>query len=151
MDGRARLLSAAYKALKREGAERLSLRSVAKAAGVTPMAVYRHFANKDALFDDLVLDGLARWHERVQAIRPGPPLGRIEAVGEAFLDFYLEEPAQFEAAFFLPSGKARRFPDDFAAGRSPPGAIVIKDMQEALKKGDIEAPSALDVWMSMWG
>jgi AcrR family transcriptional regulator len=42
--------------LKRKGPGALSLRQVAGEVGVTPMAIYRHFKDKDHLLDALVAD-----------------------------------------------------------------------------------------------
>ncbi len=51
---RARVLDAALAVAEREGLERLSMRLVARELGVSPMALYRHVANKDDLLDGLV-------------------------------------------------------------------------------------------------
>src|SRR5690348_17571537 len=48
----------------RKGLEGLSLREVAARVGITPMAIYRHFASKEALIDALVLDALDEWSDR---------------------------------------------------------------------------------------
>ena len=41
--------SAALRLLEREGPEGVSMRRVAKQVGITPMAIYHHFRNRDAL------------------------------------------------------------------------------------------------------
>jgi AcrR family transcriptional regulator len=51
---RARVLDAAFAVAEREGLERLSMRLVARELAVSPMALYRHVANKDDLLDGLV-------------------------------------------------------------------------------------------------
>ena len=52
MDTRQRLIGHALEELERGGVESFSLRSVSAAAGLTPMAVYRRFSNKDALLKE---------------------------------------------------------------------------------------------------
>lgn len=64
---RERLLDAALLVAEREGLSRLSMRLVARELGVSPMALYRHVANKDDLLDGLV--------ERL--------LGELDAPGES--------------------------------------------------------------------
>jgi AcrR family transcriptional regulator len=49
MSARDDVLAAGYAVLREVGAPGLSLCAVAKAAGVTPMALYRHFENRDDL------------------------------------------------------------------------------------------------------
>ncbi|MBI4509923.1 MAG: TetR/AcrR family transcriptional regulator [Deltaproteobacteria bacterium] len=57
-----RILSAALKIADRNGLDGLSLRTLATALHITPMALYRHFPDKEALLDAL--------HEAV--LREGP-------------------------------------------------------------------------------
>ena len=114
-----RILSAAKAVLESDGIDGLTIRRVAQRAELSAMALYRHFADKDALLNALMEDGLAAWEKIVRGIRARDSLEWLEALGEAYLDFALTQPHRFDAAFFLPAPAARRFPDDFAAGRSP--------------------------------
>jgi AcrR family transcriptional regulator len=148
METRTRILRAARKLSDEKGLEELSLRSVAKRVGITPMAIYRHFDSKEALVDALVLDGLAQWSARVDALPPAKGLAKVEQIGEAFLDFALEEPHRFEAAFLIHSKKARRYPDDFVAGRSPAGTVQLKAIEQAMADGLLEAHSAIEIMMT---
>lgn len=148
METGTRILRAARKLFDEKGLEELSLRSVARRVGITPMAIYRHFDSKEALVDALVLDGLARWSARVDTLPPATGLAKVEQIGEAFLDFALEEPRRFEAAFLIHSRKARRYPDDFVAGRSPAGAVQLKAIEQAMADGLLEADSAIEIMMT---
>ncbi|HEX5209061.1 MAG TPA: TetR/AcrR family transcriptional regulator [Steroidobacteraceae bacterium] len=145
MSTREKILAAARKAFDRKGLEGLSLREVAAKVGITPMAIYRHFASKEALIDALVLDALDEWSARVQALPAVAGLAKIEQMGEAFLDFALREPRRFEAAFLLPSRKARRYPDDFAAGRSPAGNIQLSVLEEGIRQGAVAAAPPVEI------
>jgi TetR/AcrR family tetracycline transcriptional repressor len=51
---RERIARAALELSDREGVEGLSMRQLARALGVTPMALYVHFRNKDELIDAVV-------------------------------------------------------------------------------------------------
>lgn len=145
MTTREKILAAARKAFERHGLEGLSLRDVAAKVGITPMAIYRHFKNKEALVDALVLDALDEWSARVAALPAAAGIGKIEQIGDAFLEFALREPRRFEAAFLLPSRKARRYPDDFVAGRSPAGNIQLPIIEQAIAAGRLQASSPIEV------
>jgi AcrR family transcriptional regulator len=145
MSTRDKILAAARKAFDRHGLEGLSLRDVAAKVGITPMAIYRHFAGKEALVDALVLDALDEWSARVAALPPAAGLAKIEQMGEAFLDFALREPRRFEAAFLLHSRKARRYPDDFVAGLSPAGNVQLGIIEKAMAQGLLEASSPIEI------
>lgn len=145
MSTRDRILAAARKAFDRHGLEGLSLREIAAAVGITPMAIYRHFESKEALIDALVLDALDEWSARVAALPAGQGLPQLERMSEAFLDFALQSPRRFEAAFLLHSSRARRYPDDFAAGRSPAVTVQLQIIEQALAEGLLEASSAMEI------
>src|SRR6202012_2081230 len=117
--------------LAKDGVSGLSIRSVAEAAGLSPMAMYRHFENKDALVNALMLDGFVAWEEIARSVRDPDPLVWIEKGFEAFLAFALKQPHRFDAAFLLPATAARQYPDDFAAGRSPAIAMFIARIDDA--------------------
>jgi AcrR family transcriptional regulator len=144
-----RIFSAAKIVLEQEGIPGLSMRRIAQESGMSPMSLYRHFADKDALLNALMADGLAAWEERVRAIRTKAPLQWLERLTDEFLSFALEEPHRFDAAFFLPAPKARQYPDDFAAGRSPVIALTVTKIDEAKKEGLLGGAPALDVALTL--
>ena len=127
------------------------MRHIAGKVGVTPMAIYRHYPSKQALIDALVLDALAEWSARVAAIPAVAPLEWLAKIGEAHLDFALNEPRRYEAAFLLHSGKARRYPDDFVAGHSPSGALQLKLISELMDQGVLQAASSIEIMIVMAG
>ena len=106
MNARDRILNAAYRVMKRDGAAAFSLRAVAKAANVTPMAIYKHFENRDALLDALVLDGLAHWETRVRSIKAGTPLERMEVEANEFSATLLVPAPEYREARKGLGGKA---------------------------------------------
>ncbi len=135
MSTRDRLLNAAKMIFARQGLDGLSVRSVAAHAELSPMAMYRHFKDKDALLDALMLDGFKAWEEIVSAIKTRGPVRWLERLGESYLDFALHDPNRFDAAFLLPANEARQYPDDFAAGRSPVIAMTVARIQAAQADG----------------
>ncbi|HMH65631.1 MAG TPA: TetR family transcriptional regulator, partial [Rhizomicrobium sp.] len=112
-----RIFAAARALFDEAGLEGLSMRRIAEKVGITPMAIYRHYPDKDALLNALMQDGFAAWEARVEKIRSPEPLVWLQAMGEAFLNFALSEPRRYEAAFLLKASAARRYPGDFVAGR----------------------------------
>jgi AcrR family transcriptional regulator len=61
-----------------ESLDALSLRSVAKAAGVVPGAFYRHFASMDDLGLALIDESFRTLHEMLRGAREaGPPVGSM--------------------------------------------------------------------------
>jgi hypothetical protein len=101
--------------------------------------------------DALVLEGLDRWAARLATVDAGDPFDWLVAGGDEFLDFALDEPRRFEAAFLVRASSARRFPDDFAAGRSPAGRQFLPRLEELHRSGRI-VPDAepLEVVITFW-
>jgi AcrR family transcriptional regulator len=148
LNTREQIFRAARRHFGRKGLDGLSMRAIAEDVGITPMAIYRHYADKEALLNALMLDGFDAWERRVGAITADDPIEWQEKLGEAFLAFALEEPRRYEAAFLLPASKARRYPDDFAAGRSPVVSMAYARLEDAKNKGLIGAASAADIVLS---
>lgn len=150
MTTRGRIIEAARVIFAEGGLEALSVRKVAAAVGLSPMALYRHFASMDALVDALVLDGLEAWRAKVAAIPEGEPVAWLEGAGDAFLDFALDEPRRFEAAFLLRGDSARRYPDDFRDGRSPPVKLLTDHVRRAQAYGLLIDVPPEEVALSVW-
>jgi AcrR family transcriptional regulator len=146
---RDRLFAAAREIFERDGLEGLSVRAVARHAGLSPMAMYRHFADKDALLDALMLDGFAAWEARVRAIEAEDPSQWLRSLFAAYLDFALADPHRFDAAFLLPARKARKYPDDFAAGRSPAIGMVMARIEQAKAAGRLGPVEPLEAALTL--
>jgi AcrR family transcriptional regulator len=149
MTTKQQIFEAAKRRFEREGLTGLSMRTIAKDVGITAMAIYRHYPDKEALTNALMRNGISAWEERVRAIQEDDPIQWLHAASEAFLAFALEEPRQYEAAFLLPATQARRYPDDFAAGRSPAVAILHDRIEHAKKLGMIGNVSATEMGLTL--
>ena len=79
------------------------------------------------------------------SVPPNKGLARIAQIGEAYLDFALNEPRRYEAAFLLHSSKARRYPDDFLAGRSPAGNAQLTAFREMVAQGLIDKDAPVEI------
>jgi AcrR family transcriptional regulator len=95
------LLRAAAKILEKEGREAISLRDLARRAGVSHAAPYRHFADRQALLAALAEEGFAL----LAADLDGKPW-REQAV--AYLRFARANPERFRLMFTLPVPDALR-------------------------------------------
>mgnify|MGYP002335903115 CR=1 FL=1 len=78
MTTKTRLLDSALEELERAGLEGFSLRSVGAAAGVTPMAVYRHFKNRDDL---LAAVGEEAFADNLEAVAEDGFVSGVDGVG----------------------------------------------------------------------
>jgi AcrR family transcriptional regulator len=79
----------------------VSLRELARQVGVSANAVYRHFANKEALLAALAAEGFRRLYAaQVQAAMAGPDMKKgMHQAGRAYVQFAQDNPALFRLMF----------------------------------------------------
>ena len=95
-DLRTALLSAALEEIDAVGASRLSLREVARRAGVSHAAPRHHFRDKAGLLTALAADG---YRMLAQSTAEAAVTGSLEQVGLAYVRFALAHPAHFAVMF----------------------------------------------------
>jgi AcrR family transcriptional regulator len=146
-----RILGAARALFEREGAQAVSMRRIADAVGLTPMAIYRHFPSREALLkriSDDSFDEIARhWLARN---RGGDALARVIALQRIYLDYALAHPHLFDHAFSARRADARKYPDDFRAGLSPTLGVAAEAVAEAMHAGLLRGDDEWDVAMTLW-
>lgn len=94
-DLRNALLDAARAILEEESLTELSLRAVARKAGVSHAAPYRHFPNHEALLVELAVEGFVELREEIAAavVTPNSEADRIARIGAAYMRFVARRPA----------------------------------------------------------
>jgi AcrR family transcriptional regulator len=102
-DLRTACVSAAMELLEESGETALSLRAVARRAGVSPAAPYRHYADREALVSAVAALGYRELAERLAAAHPSPATPeQLTSVAVAYVQFALERPALFRIMFGEP-------------------------------------------------
>src|SRR5436190_22832597 len=93
------LLDAAEGLLARVGAEELTLREVARQAGVSHGAPYHHFAGRDALLAAVAERGFELLTLAMTAASGATPRDRLVGICEAYVDFATRHPTRFRLMF----------------------------------------------------
>ncbi|MGN6234898.1 TetR/AcrR family transcriptional regulator [Dyella sp.] len=146
-----KILRAALKLFERGGAEAVSMRRIADAVGITPMAIYRHFPNREALLKRLSDDSFqAIAHEWAAHGTHPDVLERLLALLTPYLDYALANPHLFDHAFSLRRDDARRFPEDFRERQSPTLTVIADAIDEGMRQGVLRKDDAWDVAMTLW-
>jgi len=99
---RAELLAEAERTVREQGVESLSLRELARAAGVSHGAPRRHFADRQALLDALAEQGFVRLRRELHEalITAGPRFSsRLAATANAYVRFASDDAALLELMF----------------------------------------------------
>ncbi len=149
---RERLIQAAIALAELEGPASVGLREVARRAGVTHGAPYRHFQDREALLVAIAERGFRELLEHCLARAPdGDPLARFWSLGVSYFTFAIARPGLFRVMF---SPEAARAP----ALREAEGAvfslcvnsIVAAQRVRKVTAGDPQM-LALVAWSSMHG
>jgi AcrR family transcriptional regulator len=147
-DLRAACLRAAMELLEEDGATALSLRAVARRAGVSPGAPYRHYADRNALISAVAAVGYLELGAHLAAAHPSPSTtDDLAAVAIAYVQFALARPALFRVMFGEPCDR------DSAEGAAAVAAIseyVGAIVRQSFPGADVEAMSTA-VWALVHG
>ena len=145
------LVKAAKKRISDGGIKALSLRKIAQDAGVTTMATYHYFANKNELLVQIAIDG---FDELAEAMRKASDVSAssqqvLEGIMRAYFDFALDKPDIYQLMFGSEIEGKRQIPEyEEAAAHS--FYIMVEGIRPLLdEKGhevDVDA-----VGVSFWG
>ena len=148
------LIQSALALIAERGPAGFSFAEVARAAGVSPAAPYRHFRDRNALVAEIARQGFERFAAELDRAwsegRPDP-VTAIENVGRAYLTFARRDPAfyaaMFETGFPLEADPAllRASEQAFAVLRRAADLAVASHRDPAAPR-----PPALMVALHLW-
>jgi AcrR family transcriptional regulator len=109
------LVETAAELARASGPDGVVLREVARQAGVSHNAAYRHFADREELLAEVASLGMAQLEQamrvRLATVRTRDPekraRRRLRETGRAYVRFALAEPGMFEVAFSAKATAAR--------------------------------------------
>lgn len=103
---RRRILDAAQELFDSSGIEAVSMRALGGRVGLTASALYAYFPAKIDLLRALWWDALDDLHARMLRLSESEPdpIAAIRALGMAYVDFGLENPARFRVLFMADQG-----------------------------------------------
>jgi AcrR family transcriptional regulator len=147
-DLRAALVRAAMQLLEENGETALSVRAVARRAGVSPAAPYRHYADREALVSAVAAVGYRELADRLAAAHPSPSTPeQLASVAIAYVQFALERPALFRIMFGEPCDHNN---DERVEATAAVSAYVRSIAQRTFPTADAEA-LATAIWALVHG
>jgi AcrR family transcriptional regulator len=147
-DLRAACVRAAMELLEESGETALSLRAVARRAGVSPAAPYRHYADREALVTAVAAVGYRELAERLAAAHPSPSTPeQLAGVAVAYVQFALQRPALFRIMFGEPCDRD----DDERVAATAAVSLCVRGIVEGVfPDADAEA-LATAIWALVHG
>lgn len=152
-DLRTALLGATLAIVRRDGPGAVTLRDVAKRAGVSEAAPYHHFESKSHLLLAAAAEGYAALAARLGAARAieGTARAQLVAMGAAYVRFALDEPGYFRLLFGAHVVELVEHPAATAtkqAGRA--AAMHLRDGVSAFIAESRTRVDALDLERLLW-
>ncbi|HET9018280.1 MAG TPA: TetR/AcrR family transcriptional regulator [Acetobacteraceae bacterium] len=145
------LIEAALRLVAERGPAGFAFVELARAAGVSPAAPYRHFRDRNALLAEIARRGFVRFAgdmERVWNNGRPDPITALENCGKAYLAFARRDPASyavmFESGLPLEDDPALRQASDLAF------AVLRRAADAACATARDNRPPALMVALHVW-
>jgi len=147
------LIKAGVEILAKDGVSGLSLRKVAKRAGVSHTAPYSHFADKQALIAAISTEGFRQLYERLSGVTEKyktKPSTQLIEVAWAYVQFALDDRDRFKVMFSGVLENEKEYPEFVA--ESQKNFQLVKSVVEANQTvGTLRSGSPDLVALSAWG
>ncbi|MBX3225092.1 MAG: TetR/AcrR family transcriptional regulator [Labilithrix sp.] len=111
-DVRGGVLAAAVKLIEKDGLAALSMREVARAAGVSHQAPYHYFEDRESILAAIAEEGFTVLAQRMENAvdSEAAPAERLATLGRVYVEFACDHPALFRVMFRPDFVDAGRFP-----------------------------------------
>lgn len=148
---RQRILDTSRALLESEGLSALSLREVARRAGVTHQAPYHHFGDRESILAELVAEGFGELARRLAAANDGGGSRRATMVAafEAYVGFAIDHPGVFRIMFRPELCNPQRFAAARDAGER--AHAELRRMVGLLHGADGDGTLASTYWAQVHG
>jgi AcrR family transcriptional regulator len=150
-DLRRTLISTALALVEEQDVSVLTLREVARRAGVTHSAPYHHFPTKDALLAAVAEEGFrALYTEQLQAVAKAgsDPVKRMTALGIAYVRFAASHPGHFRVMYRSNLGGWVDYPEVLEAAQLS-FVLLTSTADETIRKGELDN-DLVDLTLSAW-
>ena len=144
------LLQSAIRLIAEVGPTAFTLREVARRAGVSHNAPYRHFHDKDDLLAAVATQGYLELTDAMTAAaeRQSSPLARLKQAGLAYVSFALRRPEHFTVMFDAPTSKQQR--PDAAEAAERAFSTLMGFVQECQEKKQLPPGDPLEFALLAW-
>jgi AcrR family transcriptional regulator len=154
-----RIVAAARAILEKEGPQAVTMRRVAQELGITPMAIYHHYKDRQAVLQRIVDEEFERLGAIADRLGAAPRKGlsrarededRLLGAVDAYLDYAFARPHMFDFIFNARRESALRYPRDFRARRSPTLTPVADEMERAMDEGRLARDDPWEIAVQFW-
>jgi len=145
------LLQAASLLLEREGTAGVGLRAIARLAGVSPAAPYRHFPERESILAALAEEGLVALGDRMAAAarEDGEPVAALRAIAGTYVALAAERPHLYRLLFGPEVADKSRHPAVREAGLRA-YQVLIDAIAAGQRSGAVRAGDPRELAVGHW-
>jgi AcrR family transcriptional regulator len=151
-DLRQALIDGAIAIISERDVDSVSLREVARQAGVSHTAPYRHFADKEELLAAVAeegFNGLTQVLVRANTSKQANPIGELEVCGIAYVEYAIAHSSHYRVMFGAHRGEKDRFPQLEQASKES-FRILVNIISEGQAVGVFRADKPLQLAKVVW-
>ncbi|MEL6414282.1 MAG: TetR/AcrR family transcriptional regulator [Pseudomonadota bacterium] len=131
----------------------VSVRAIAKKAGVSVGTIYTYFGNLQGLMESLWSGPVQGYIDRLNTIAEAhtDPVERIEALMRAYIEFARKNSEIYRGVFLFVRPLGQALKDKTPAEEANFASLVIAAIKEGQKRGQITAGDPTEIAMMIWG
>ena len=149
---REHILACACDLYLEKGLDGFSMRKLAKQAGITAPAIYRHYDGREEVLSDILREAHQTFSQYLyRALSAPTPLERFFGAGEGYLDFVFDHPRWYGMLHTAPEHVGMEsVPDDIEAMGCAIHQFWIDRVRECMEAGILKAGDPMETSVTMW-
>lgn len=154
---REEIVDAAVQLIDEGGPERVTLRGVARQAGISAPSIYDHFADRTEILATVLerFLGELEVHVRAAIDQHEDPVDRLLAGCEAYLTFSDQDPPRYAFLFRYEASADTDIPREPAPGEAEPFEVLVAGITDCVEAGRSASTDpwadACAVWSALHG
>ena len=139
------ILDAAWRMVRADGLNALSLRALARVMNMEPQSLYTYFASKHSVYDHLFADGNRELLARFQRLAVSDdPIRTLSELAHVFVSFAAEDQARYELLFLRTIPEFEPSPDSYAV------AVEVFNRGRSILSGvGLSTLADFDLWTAL--
>jgi len=151
-------LAIAFEFIKANDIETLTLKILSDQTGTSRSAIYRHFKNKDALIETMIMDGFAKFDDYIAPVLLNSEealIDRFYKSGKSLIDFAIANPNLYRLLFGKKYAHIRQelvsIKDEDCSGFGALKLAIEEGQKSGILKKDDSYQQAIVIWASLHG
>lgn len=151
-------LKIAFDFIAKEDIDKLTLKILSDATGTSRSAIYKHFVSKDALIENIIVDGFEQFDTIISSIledKNTPLIDRFYLGGKKYIEFAKENPNLYKLLYGKKYAHIREevvnIKDDNCSGFGVLKLSIEEGQESGILKKESSFEQAIIIWSGLHG